>query len=519
MCEIPIIRMYTVFKFRIFLWLQRVRFWGSIHPKSLHRILLEASNLEELSLTRYPLTQRNLFSQDQVLNLKKLIKLEILGYCCKDVSEEVSGNVIRLISQNMDSLSKVLINLTCYWKLMDSIIIAFFDFLAKHKKNITSVNASLVPWANGHELISRLPTIINQSTKDSLYSDDQQFQLESLRLSIASKYIPCWGPIIQKQHNLVDLRIRWTASFEQLEFTGMASTLLYSAVIQSASTLVHLELKELNLSIDDARMLIPFDAGILKCAQNLRRLVLVRNKDDYQRNLESYGTPTIANLDNCLPALVELEIVRFKCVTIELQALLHSSENLKSVKLHHTGTSIGHGVHGGIVELLTRKPDIKIINISPLNYHDSEQNIKLDIQKSKFQGMSHGGDRLYFDFGRYKAGIPQPQPRYEPSTTKSGAADDEEFVSGSCSSSCVDGLRKGVFMSKSFGHERKCRTESRRRAAQARSAMEQRSCRRSKSADKHHELNFFLKRDIFINRSNSRRSFKGRYRSQSVNDL
>ncbi|XP_035701989.1 uncharacterized protein LOC110863482 isoform X3 [Folsomia candida] len=322
---------------------KRVRFWGSIHPKSMHRILQNAINLEELSMTRYPLTQKNILPQNHVLDLKKLIKLEVLGYCCKDASEEVSTNVIRLISQIMPSLSRIFLNVTCYWKHMDSIITTFFEFLAKHRKQISHINVTLVPAANGHELISLLPTNIPQGTKDSLH--DEQLQLESLRLNLATKYISCWTTIIQNQTKLMDFRINWISSYEQppSHITGISSTILLPAIIQSASTLVYVELRELNLSMDDTRNAIPFDASVFKCAHNLRRLILMRNKEDCQRNLELYGSPTIVNIDNILPALTDLEIIRFKCLTNELQTLVESSQNLKSVKLQYNGSAIGQG--------------------------------------------------------------------------------------------------------------------------------------------------------------------------------
>lgn len=371
-------------------------------------------------MTKYPLMQRNLFASNVGLGFDKIVKLEVLGYCCKDASDQVCVNMTHLLEQSLPSLTKIFVNVTCYWEWMDLIMAAFFQFLATHRQQITHINASLIPAANGHELISTLPTNIPQDIKDQVY--DETLQLESLRLSVASKYVPFWATILRSQRKLTDLRVHWVSASEQPQnnLTGVLCTLLYPPIIQSATTLVSLDLREVNLPTDETRNTVPFDAGILQSAQNLRRLVLVRHKDDCQRNAESFGSPTLINLNLYLTHLEDLEIVRFKCLSSDILYLVQNSDNLKTVKLQHNGTSVGQGVHGGIIKEISFKPSIKIINISPLCYHDSEQNVKLEALKLKFIGLDRAGDHVYFDFDRYRQGIPQPSSRYVSQQPPSG---------------------------------------------------------------------------------------------------
>jgi hypothetical protein len=404
--------------------LRRLRIWGPTLLENSRNMIRSATRLEELSLTRFPLMEPRLFPNNQAFKLDKLVKLELLGYHCKDNSEEIAANAINLLHHSLPELRKIFVNITSDCPDVNLVFAALLELLAK-KKDLSHVNAALVPdfrntRDHGNTNSRPFPNLIPIAVRDALYNEDEsQLQLTSLRLSLASNYLDYWAPIINKQRKLEDFRVNWggsdVANGTPMEQLGIPCSLLYKGITQSASTLVVVELKDLNLSSNGNPGAAPFNGNIFRQADNLKRLVLVRSTSNFSNNDIQRGGQlfqiSMLNMDHIFPVLEHLEIVRFKCRSYDLQFLVDNAPLLKNVKLQHNGSTAETGVHGGIVQSIAAKPSIMILNVGPVNYFDAVENAKLDSVKIQYDGICAAGDRdhLYFDFDRFRRGVTQPR--------------------------------------------------------------------------------------------------------------
>lgn len=394
--------------------LRRIRFWGPVNVNCFQRIMDSATAVEELSLTKFALMQEELVG-DTVLNgFSKIKKLELLGYMCKDESKSVAKNSSRIFSYNMPDLEKLTINFHCDISSINTIAVAFMDFVSRHVR-LQNLQVSLVPEANhpNESAASRTTTVVISSDVQDLL---QQVQLNMLRITTATKDLPIWTALLNSQTHLQDFRMQLTEGGLLTVHTayvfGIPFDLVSGPLLRNAPTLTSVELKEIRLTPGQAHAdATPLDASVFRYATNLKRLILYRNVDDYRRFPQYPDQPNITNL-KMLPTTIEvLEISRFYCRSDELQFVVDVLEGLKNIVLLHTGSLNRLGVHGGIVESISKKFMVQTMNLTPLNYHCSIENKKYDVVKAKF-GMNEG-DHLYYDYERFRKGLPQPRPPSE----------------------------------------------------------------------------------------------------------
>lgn len=393
--------------------IRRIRFWGPINVTCFQGIMGQATAIEELSLTKFALMQENLVGDERLDGFAKVKKLELLGYMCKDESKVIARNSAAIFAYNMPDLEKLTINFHCDIASINLIAVSFMEFISRHSK-LLNLQVSLVPEANhpNESAATRITsTLIPVPVQEML----KNVQLNMLRITTATKDLPIWTALLNSQTRLQDFRMHLSEGGLLTMHTnytiGIPFDILREPLLRNATTLTSVELKELRLPSIQAGAPVDFmaaDAGIFRYAANLKRLILHRNSDDYRRFPQYPDQPSIINL-KMLPVSVEvLEISRFYCRSDELQFLVDVLENLKTIVLAHTGNLNRLGVHGGIVESISSKTEIQTMNVTPLNYYCSIENKKYDAVKAKF-GMNDG-DHLYYDFERYRNGLPQPRP-------------------------------------------------------------------------------------------------------------
>lgn len=396
--------------------LRRVRFWGPTNVNCFQRIMGNATAVEELSLTKFALMQENLIGTRRLNGFSKVKKLELLGYMCKDESRTIAENTSTIFSYDMLDLEKLTINFHCDISSINQIAQSFMEFLSRRTR-LQNLIVSLIPEASHpHEITGgRTATItIPSAIEESLGN----VQLSILRITTSTKDLPMWAPLLNSQTRLQDFRMNLSEGGFLTAVTayvpGIPFDLVREPLLRNASTLTSVELKEIRLSTPQPGPgghhgeYIPADASVFRYAVNLKKLILYRNSDDFRRFPQYPDQPSIFNL-RMLPTSIEiLEISRFYCLSEELQFVVDVLENLKTIVLAQTGNLNRLGVHGGIVESISRKSAIQTMNIAPLNYYCPIENKKYDGVKAKFE--MNDGDHLYYDFERFRKGLPQPRP-------------------------------------------------------------------------------------------------------------
>ncbi|ODM98748.1 hypothetical protein Ocin01_07933 [Orchesella cincta] len=398
--------------------LRRIRFWGPINVNCFQRIMDKAVNVEELSCTKFALMQEDLVGERKLSGFSKIKKLELLGYMCKDESRAIAKNASQIFSYNMPELEKLTVNFHCDIASINRIAVSFMEFVSRHNR-LHNLQASLVPEANhpNETAASRTTSVVIPESVEELL---KHVQLNMLRITTATKDLPIWTALLNSQTHLQDLRMHLSEGGLLTVHTnyviGIPFDIVRAPLQRNANTLTSVELKELRLPAVDGSHAdaLPLDASVFRYSFNLKRLVLYRNLDDYRRFSQYPDQPNITNL-KMLPTTIEvLEISRFYCKSEELQFVVDVLENLKNIVLLHTGNLSRLGVHGGIVESISKKSGVQSMNLTPLNYHSTIENLKYDVVKQKF-GMNDG-DHLYYDFERFRKGLPQPRPPQVDST-------------------------------------------------------------------------------------------------------
>lgn len=367
-------------------------------------MMKKAGSLEQVSLTKYALMQDDLMDRNNFIGFKKVKKLELLGYICKDESKAVMKNAAAIFDYDMPDLEKLTVNFHCDINSINKITRSLMNFLSRHLK-MQNLVVTLIPELNHANEATTAMVPLSEEVRESLRS----VQLNILRVTTATKDLEVWTNLLSSQTRLQDLRILLNeggiVAVSNSNYTvGILFDLVKQPLIRNASTLVSVELKDLRLAPNADAL----DASIFRYASNLKKLVLYRNTEDNRRAYQNPNQPCMSNL-KMVPASVEvLEISRFYCRSDELQYLVDVLENLRTIVLTHTGSLTGLGVHGGIVESITKKTDIQTMNLSPVNFYCVEENQKYDAVKAKFQ--MNDGDHLYYDFERFRNGLPQPRP-------------------------------------------------------------------------------------------------------------
>ncbi|CAL8070245.1 unnamed protein product [Orchesella dallaii] len=398
--------------------LRRVRFWGPVNIRCFQRIMDRAVNVEELSLTKFALMQDDLVGERKLGGFSKIKKLELLGYMCKDESKTIAKNAAQIFSYNMPDLEKLTVNFHCDISSINRIAVSFMEFVSRHNR-LHNLQASLVPEANhpNETAASRTTSVVIPAAVEELL---KSVQLNMLRITTATKDLPIWTALLNSQTHLQDFRLHLSEGGLLTVHTnyviGIPFEIVRAPLQRNANTLTSVELKELRLSPVEGSHAdaVPLDANVFRYSSNLKRLLLYRNLDDYRRFSQIPDQPNIINLKNLPTSLETLEISRFYCRSEELQFVVDVLENLKNIMLLHTGNLSRLGVHGGIVESISKKSEIQSMNLTPLNYHSAIENLKYDVVKQKF-GMNDG-DHLYYDFERFRKGLPQPRPPQVEST-------------------------------------------------------------------------------------------------------
>lgn len=267
------------------------------------------------------------------------------------------------------------------------------SFIARHQKTLKHVDFDMIQ-GHGMPLNEIRPLLDSDLERIDMLALRKVTTLETLRVVNSTAIgVDIWSQLLAQQKTL---------RFFETDILPAPIQLYKQMILNCQDKLVHIDIGDITLDFDnDDNDMRQFDASVFQNCHHLKKLTL--DKNCLRRR--PAGEPPFAeiiNLHNLPEYLEELAINYFRLLSDELLILFGSTEsgirrNLKSLTLTQCGDSGEFGVDGSILEKIITLDGISFIEISPLNFTQPEERLKLNAILTTF---GYNENHSYFQLSK-----------------------------------------------------------------------------------------------------------------------
>lgn len=250
---------------------------------------------------------------------------------------------------------------------------AILTFIAQHHQALQHVDFDMIQ-GHGMPLTELRPLSESDLEQIDFKALKNVKNLQSIRVVNSTAIgVDIWSQVLANQRSL---------HFLETDILPAPNQLYRQIILNNETTLVHIDIGDLTIDPDsEDEDMRRFDAAVFQNCCHLRKLTLDRNCLVRRPSPDNLVSAELINL-HCLPAyLKELAINYFFLLSDELLILFSGDlgKSLQSLALTQCGDSEGFGVDGTVLEKIISMANIGFIEISPLNFSDPEERLKLNV--------------------------------------------------------------------------------------------------------------------------------------------